>query len=115
MQGEEVFLIISVMLILSVTGTLIFRPITTRLGLFLEAVAKTRMAKVERGDDDVLTLLVALDDLQDRLDRIDRRLARIEGVPLLDEGPTRRAMDARERRLEVMAARLKGPHSDGQA
>lgn len=113
MDPAEGFFIVVALLIAATTSVLIFRPITSRLGNLLEAIALAKMKQAERGDD-VSALLLAIDDVQQRLRRIEGRL---EGLPPASREA--RGLPApgsiTEQELSAIAARLRGPHSDGHA
>lgn len=111
--AEGAFIVLG-MSVVATTVVLIFRPISTRLGQLLEAAAISRMKASQRTDDDVSALLLAIDDVQHRLRRIESRLdalpppmRRAQGLP----DPDRLGRDE----LATIAARIRGPHSDGSA
>ena len=114
MDPEEVFALISTLLILSTTAVLIFRPITNKLGSLLEAMALSKMKNANRTDDDVSALLLAIDDVQQRLRHIDSQLSALPpGVRAQHHLPSPDSHRADE--LSSIAARIRGPHSDGHA
>lgn len=73
-------------------GVLIMRPVTKKLGLLIEALAKERMARTapthELDDAQLLRITAALDRLHTRMDHIDDRIGFMER--LVEERPRSR-------------------------
>lgn len=105
-------LVIPVLLILCTTAVLILRPLTTRLGNLLEALATERLSRAHRSRDDVSALLIALDDVQQRLRSMEDEMRR-QG----EQGRARPALPPvlSDPGLARLADRIQGPHSDGSA
>jgi hypothetical protein len=84
--------LVPIFLFMCIAGVLILRPLTKRLGLLLEALAKDRLAParsvraVEEAHLDQIT--TALERLNNRLDLVDDRLTFMER--LTEERPRRR-------------------------
>lgn len=71
--------LIPIFLFMCIAGVLILRPVTKKLGLLIEALAKERMAntrQVQGGLDDAQLerITVALERLNTRIDRVDDRM-----------------------------------------
>jgi hypothetical protein len=64
--------LIPIVFFLTVGGVLILRPITKRLGLLIEVLAKERQVRLDRPDD------VRFDRLGRVLEQLDARLDRME-------------------------------------
>ncbi|HUG40482.1 MAG TPA: hypothetical protein VMM12_08355 [Longimicrobiales bacterium] len=75
---------IPIFLFMCIAGVLILRPITKKLGLLVEAVARERMAGVSArpaqalGDAQIDRITTALDRLNSRIDLVDDRIAFVE-------------------------------------
>lgn len=84
--------LIPIFLFMCIAGVMILRPVTKRLGMLIEALAKERMAQVQgpRGLDDVHVerITMALERLNGRLDRVDDRISFMER--LVEERPRQR-------------------------
>lgn len=86
--------LIPIFMFMCIAGVMILRPVTKKLGLLIEALAKERMAHVQvrdgRGLDDVQMerITAALERLHGRLDRVDDRIAFMER--LVEERPRQR-------------------------
>lgn len=75
--------LIPIFFFMCVAGVLILRPVTKRLGLLIEALAKERMAQtrpVPNGLDEAQMerITVALERLNTRIDRVDDRMSFME-------------------------------------
>lgn len=74
--------LIPIFLFMCVAGVLILRPVTKKLGLLIEAMAKERMGQSHgvRGLDDTQLerITVALERLNTRIDRVDDRMSFME-------------------------------------
>ena len=74
--------LIPIFLFMCVAGVLILRPVTKKLGLLIEAMAKERMGQghAVRGLDDTQLerITVALERLNTRIDRVDDRMSFME-------------------------------------
>lgn len=75
--------LIPIFFFMCVAGVLILRPVTKRLGLLIEALAKERMAQtrqVPSGLDEAQMerITVALERLNTRIDRVDDRMSFME-------------------------------------
>jgi hypothetical protein len=83
-------MLVPIVLFLSIAGVLILRPVSKKLGLFIEALAKERTAppRTELADAHVERITIALEQLNSRLDLVDDRVAFVER--LLEERPRRR-------------------------
>jgi hypothetical protein len=83
---------IPIVLFMCIAGVLILRPVTKRLGLLLEALAKERMvgpSPARALDEAQLERIThALDRLNNRLDLVDDRVAFMER--LVEDRPRRR-------------------------
>lgn len=71
--------LIPIFLFMCVAGVLILRPVTKKLGLLIEAMAKERMSQshgVRAGLDETQLerITVALERLNTRIDRVDDRM-----------------------------------------
>lgn len=82
--------LIPIVLFMCIAGVLILRPVSKKLGLLLEALAKERMAAPNRSLDDVQIerITSVLEQLNNRLDLVDDRVAFMER--LVEERPRRR-------------------------
>jgi hypothetical protein len=84
--------LVPIVLFMSIAGVMILRPVTKRLGLLLEALAKERMVGPGPGralDDAQLERITnALERLNNRLDLVDDRVAFMER--LVEDKPRRR-------------------------
>jgi hypothetical protein len=82
--------LIPIVMFLCIAGVLVLRPISKKLGLLLEALAKERMAAPQRNLDDVQLdrITAALERLNNRLDLVDDRVAFMER--LVEERPRHR-------------------------
>jgi hypothetical protein len=82
--------LIPIVLFMCIAGVLILRPVTKRLGLLIEALAKERMVAPAASLDAVQIERIAsvLEQLNSRLDLVDDRVAFMER--LMEERPRRR-------------------------
>lgn len=82
--------LIPIFLFVMVGSVLILRPVTKKLGLLIEALAKERMGHASPGLDaaQLDRITVALERLNDRMDHIDDRIGFMER--LVEERPTSR-------------------------
>jgi hypothetical protein len=82
--------LIPIVLFMSIAGVMILRPISKKLGLLLEAMARERSPHPARGLDEVHLerITAALERLNNRLDLVDDRVAFMER--LTEERPRRR-------------------------
>lgn len=84
--------LIPIVLFLCIAGVLILRPVSKKLGLLLEALAKERMGQAPRParleDTQIERITLALDRLNNRLDLVDDRITFMER--LVEERPRRR-------------------------
>lgn len=82
--------LIPIVLFLCMAGVLILRPVSKKLGLLLEALAKERLTTPHRTLDDaqVERITAVLEQLHNRLDLVDDRVAFMER--LVEERPRRR-------------------------
>jgi hypothetical protein len=84
--------LVPIVLFMSIAGIMILRPVTKRLGLLLEALAKERMvgaSPVRTLDEAQLERITnALERLNNRLDLVDDRVAFMER--LVEDKPRRR-------------------------
>lgn len=85
--------LIPIFLFMCIAGVLILRPITKKLGLLVEAVAKERMAGVRPvtstfDDGQIEQVATALDRLNNRLERMEDRMTFMER--LIEDQPRRR-------------------------
>lgn len=88
--------LIPIFMFMCIAGVLILRPVTKKLGLLIEALAKERMAHVQgsagsgqRLDDvQMERITIALERLNGRLDRVDDRISFMER--LVEERPRQR-------------------------
>jgi hypothetical protein len=82
--------LIPIVLFMCIAGVLILRPVTKRLGLLIEALAKERMVAPATTLDAVQIERIAsvLEQLNSRLDLVDDRVAFMER--LMEERPRRR-------------------------
>lgn len=103
--------VVMVILILCTTAVLILRPIASRLGHLLEALTTERLSRAHRSRDDVSALLIALDEVQQRLRTIEHHL----GALPPGERDRLRLPAATDVELRALASRIRGPHSDGTA
>ena len=71
-----VFMLVPIVLILAVTGIIILRPLSKRLGDLLEMMVRDRRLDAPHGIHEVIQ----------RLDAIEVRIARIEGGPAVEKG-----------------------------
>lgn len=84
--------LIPIFLFLCIAGVLILRPVTKKLGLLLEAVARERTAQVpvaraQLDGIEVERVTLALERLTGRLDRMEDRMAFMER--LVEDRPRR--------------------------
>ena len=88
---------IPIFMFMCIAGVLILRPVTKKLGLLIEALARERMAGVEARTSGSTTTLEsgqmerianALDRLNSRIDLIDDRMGFVER--LVEERPRQR-------------------------
>jgi hypothetical protein len=75
--------LIPIFLFMCVAGVLILRPVTKRLGLLIEALAKERLAATRQAsggleDAQLERITVAMERLNTRIDRVDDRMAFME-------------------------------------
>lgn len=84
--------LIPIFLFMVIGGVLILRPISKKLGLLIEALARERMARTppEQGIDEaqLIRVTAALDRLNSRMDHIDDRIGFMER--LIEERPRSR-------------------------
>lgn len=84
--------LIPIFLFLVIGGVLILRPVTKRLGLLIEALAKERMGHASAGEGlnaaQLDRITVALERLNNRMDHVDDRMAFMER--LVEERPRSR-------------------------
>jgi hypothetical protein len=82
--------LIPIVLFMCIAGVLILRPVTKRLGLLIEALAKERMVAPAASLDGVQIERIAsvLEQLNTRLDLVDDRVAFVER--LMEDRPRRR-------------------------
>jgi hypothetical protein len=82
--------LIPIVLFMCIAGVLILRPVTKRLGLLIEALAKERMVAPAASLDAVQIERIAsvLEQLNNRLDLVDDRVAFMER--LMEDRPRRR-------------------------
>lgn len=84
--------LIPIFMFMSIAGVLILRPLTKKLGLLIEALAKERMAGArgvrELDDVHMERITIALERLNGRLDRVDDRISFMER--LVEERPRQR-------------------------
>jgi hypothetical protein len=67
--------LIPIVFFLTIGGVMILRPITKRLGLLIEVLAKERQSRLDRPDDARFDRLGrVLEQLDTRLDRMEERL-----------------------------------------
>lgn len=85
-------MLIPIVLFICIAGVLILRPISKKLGVLLEALAKERVARVTPGrplDEAQLDrVTTALERLNNRLDLIDDRMSFMER--LIEDRPRHR-------------------------
>jgi hypothetical protein len=88
----EMEALIPIVLFMCLAGVLILRPVSKKLGLLLEALAKERMGQVARpaalDDVQLERITVVLDRLNNRLDLVDDRITFVER--LVEERPRHR-------------------------
>lgn len=75
--------LIPIFLFMCIAGVMILRPVTKKLGLLIEALAKERMAntrEVTSGLDETQLerITIALERLNTRIDRVDDRIGFME-------------------------------------
>jgi hypothetical protein len=74
--------LIPIFFFMCVAGVLILRPVTKKLGLLIEAMARERMPATRRGDafedSQMERITVALERLNSRIDRVDDRMSFME-------------------------------------
>lgn len=84
--------LIPIFLFLVIGGVLILRPVTKKLGLLIEALAKERMGRTSPGEGldaaQLDRITAALERLNNRMDRIDDRIGFMER--LVEERPRSR-------------------------
>jgi len=84
--------LIPIIFFMVIGGVMILRPMTKKLGLLIEAMAKERMARApihhELNDVQLERITVALDRLNTRMDHIDDRIGFMER--LVEERPRSR-------------------------
>lgn len=83
--------LIPIFLFIVIGGVMIMRPVTKKLGLLIEALAKERMARApaaqELDEAQILRITNALERLNNRIDNIDDRIGFMER--LVEERPRR--------------------------
>ncbi|NIP82383.1 MAG: hypothetical protein GWM90_25425 [Gemmatimonadetes bacterium] len=84
--------LIPIFLFTCIAGVMILRPVTKKLGLLIEALAKERMTRPTGGLEEVQLdrITVALERLNTRMDRIDDRIGFVER--LVEERPRRQRL-----------------------
>lgn len=74
--------LIPIFFFMCVAGVLILRPVTKKLGLLIEAMARERMPPARRvdalEDSQLERITVALERLNSRIDRVDDRMSFME-------------------------------------
>lgn len=89
---DDMEALVPIILFLTIAGVLILRPISKKLGLLLEALAKERVARATPGatfdDAQMERVTTALERLNNRLDLVDDRIAFMER--LVEDRPRRR-------------------------
>jgi hypothetical protein len=74
--------LIPIFFFMCVAGVLILRPVTKKLGLLIEAMARERMPATRRvdafEDSQMERITVALERLNSRIDRVDDRMSFME-------------------------------------
>ena len=85
--------LIPIFLFTCVAGVLILRPLTKRLGLLIEALAKERMMATQPRaprleDADMARIAASLERINSRMDRLDDRMGFMER--LIESRPTQR-------------------------
>jgi hypothetical protein len=84
--------LIPIILFMVIGGVMVLRPVTKKLGLLIEAMAKERMARAplrtEMNDVQLERITIALDRLNTRMDNIDDRIGFMER--LVEERPRSR-------------------------
>jgi hypothetical protein len=86
--------LIPIFFFLCIAGVLVLRPVTKKLGLLIEALAKERMAVARPagglGEAQLERITAALDRLNTRIDLIDDRIGFMER--LVEDRPGRRRL-----------------------
>ncbi len=84
--------LIPIIMFMVIGGVMILRPMTKKLGLLIEAMAKERMARAplqhDMNDVQLERITIALDRLNTRMDNIDDRIGFMER--LVEERPRSR-------------------------
>jgi hypothetical protein len=84
--------LIPIILFMSIAGVLILRPLTKKMGLLIEALAKERISRVRGGSEldevQLERITIALERLNGRLDRVDDRISFMER--LVEDRPRQR-------------------------
>jgi hypothetical protein len=85
--------LIPIFFFVCVAGVLILRPVTKRLGLLIEALAKERMVASQPraamiDDADMARIAASLERINSRMDRLDDRMGFMER--LVEHRPTQR-------------------------
>lgn len=84
--------LIPIFMFIVIGGVLIMRPVTKKLGLLIEALAKERMARTPAAQSldeaQILRITTALERLNSRIDNIDDRIVFMER--LIEERPRSR-------------------------
>ncbi len=74
--------LIPIFFFMCVAGVLILRPVTKKLGLLIEAMARERMPRERMAqglnDSQLERITLALERLNDRIDRVDDRMSFME-------------------------------------
>lgn len=72
--------LIPIVLFMCVAGVLILRPVTKKLGLLIEAMAKERLGSADRRPEEphLSRVAASLDQLNSRLDLLDDRINFVE-------------------------------------
>lgn len=86
--------LIPIFLFLCIAGVLVLRPVTKKLGLLIEALAKERMANSSSsgglGEAQLERITASLDRLNTRIDLMDDRMGFMER--LVEDRPGRRRL-----------------------
>ncbi len=86
--------LIPIFLFIVIGGVMVMRPVTKKLGLLIEALAKERMGRVQSGGNDLgdaqmIRITAALERLHSRMDSIDERIGFVER--LVEDRPRSRS------------------------
>jgi hypothetical protein len=86
--------LIPIFLFIVIGGVMIMRPVTKKLGLLIEALAKERMGRARNGAHDLdeaqlIRITAALERLNNRMDHIDDRIGFVER--LVEDRPRTRS------------------------